>query len=258
MNKSAELLNAERLQNMNSHNCDVTDEDYNRIMPKIELLQRLAEAERSLFAVFDMNRQNYLLESSEQKKIFGGSNSISDKIYDAEILYRNIHPGDLPFVLETDNMIYRFYSTLPVMEKKDYKLVYDFRVKDTEGVYRRYMHQSIILELDKNGKAWLSLVITDLLPESAGDSIPLRRLINMKTGNLHLFFDDEINSAGLLTRREGEILHLIARGYDSKSISGKLFISVNTVNNHRQNILRKTKTENTTQAVLYCKRLGII
>ena len=59
-------------------------------------------------------------------------------------------------------------------------------------------------------------------------------------------------------KRETEILSLIACGYDSKNISDKLFISINTVNNHRQNILRKTKTENTTQALLYCKRLGII
>lgn len=258
MNTFLEQLDAERLRNMNSHNCSITHDDYKRIMPKIELLQRLAETERSLYAVFDMNKQNYLLESQEQKRIFGKKNRIAGGKYDAEILYKNIHPDDLSFVLETDNMIYQFYSELPASEKKDYKLVYEFRVKDTEGVYRSYMHQSIILEQDRNGKAWLSLIISDLLPDSGAGFALRRRLINMKTGKLHLFNDDEINSASLLTRRESEILYMIARGYNSKSISEKLFISINTVNNHRQNILRKTNTENTTQAVFYCKRLGII
>ena len=120
------------------------------------------------------------------------------------------------------------------------------------------MHQSLILEQDKKGNSWLWLIITNLLSEKAPNEKPQRRLINMKTGKLHLFNDDDTNSKVLLSKREIEILRLIARGYDSKNISDKLFISVNTVNNHRQNILRKTKTDNTTQALLYTKRLGII
>ncbi|MCG6189391.1 helix-turn-helix domain-containing protein [Maribellus maritimus] len=258
MKRRAEQIEAELLRNMETHRCAVAEEDYERIAPKIDLLQRLAEAERSLFAVFDMNKKNYLLESPEQKRLFGSNNIDREGKYNSDSTYRNIHPDDFAFVLETDLLIYRFYSQLQPAEKMNYKLIYDFRVKDTDGFYRRYMHQSIIMELDKNGKAWLSLVITDLLPEKAGNYQPQRRLINIKNGKLYLFTDDENNSPGLLTKREKEILHLISRGYDSKSISDKLFISVNTVNNHRQNILRKTRTENTTQAVLYCKRLGII
>jgi DNA-binding CsgD family transcriptional regulator len=70
--------------------------------------------------------------------------------------------------------------------------------------------------------------------------------------------DDEGTPDRLLTKRETEVLGLIARGLDSQNISERLFISVNTVNNHRQNILRKTGTENTPQTLLYAKRLGII
>jgi DNA-binding CsgD family transcriptional regulator len=76
---------------------------------------------------------------------------------------------------------------------------------------------------------------------------------------LYLFNNDySINSGTLLTKRETEILGLIAQGLDSRDISKRLFISVNTVNNHRQNILSKTRSENTTQALLYAKRIGII
>jgi DNA-binding CsgD family transcriptional regulator len=251
-------LNTKRLQNKHSHKCVVTEEDYKRIMPKIEMLKRLSEVERSLYAVYDMNRNNYLLKSEEQNRLFGISEK--DINIDSEIHYQNIHPDDLSFVLETDNMVYRFFSELPADEKKNFKLVYDFRTKNTEGIYRRYMHQTIILEQDKNGKAWLTLVISDMLSEKAAAEKPQRRMINMKTGKLHLFnvVDSDSNSVKLLTNRETEVLSLIGSGYDSINISDKLNISVNTVNNHRQNILRKTNTENTTQALLYCKRLGII
>jgi DNA-binding NarL/FixJ family response regulator len=42
-----------------------------------------------------------------------------------------------------------------------------------------------------------------------------------------------------LTRRESEILAYIARGFSSKQIANKLFISKNTVDTHRRNIISK-------------------
>ena len=123
----------------------------------------------------------------------------------------------------------------------------------------RFLHQFIVLEQDRFGKSWLALIVTDLIAERAANDKPQRRMINMKTGKLHLFNDDySFNSGNLLTKRETEILGLIAQGLDSRDISERLFISVNTVNNHRQNILSKTRSENTTQALLYAKRIGVI
>lgn len=47
-----------------------------------------------------------------------------------------------------------------------------------------------------------------------------------------------------LTRRELEVLRLLARGYTYKEIASELFISVKTVETHASNILRKTQTSN--------------
>ncbi|MDC0584747.1 LuxR C-terminal-related transcriptional regulator [Bacteroidales bacterium] len=247
-------LKARQLKNLEGHQCDVTDVDYKRIEPIIALLKRLSEIEHSIYEVYDMHRRDYILKSDAQKKVFGLTNE--DDRVDTEYIYKHIHPNDLEFVLDTDEKVYRFYSKLTPSEKKDFKLVYDFRIKNSEGIYMRFMHQSVVLETGVNGKAWLILVITDLLMEKARDEKPQRRLINTKTGKQHLFTHDEQEM--ILTKRETEIISFIARGYDSKSIAENLFISVNTVNNHRQNILRKTRSDNTTKAMLYCKRIGLI
>lgn len=54
-----------------------------------------------------------------------------------------------------------------------------------------------------------------------------------------------------LSKREIEVLCLIAEGLASKAIADKLFISVRTVDTHRSNILHKLELNNTAQLVRY-------
>ncbi len=54
-----------------------------------------------------------------------------------------------------------------------------------------------------------------------------------------------------LTRREKEILQLICEQYTNAEIAEKLFISIRTVEGHRNNLLLKTGAKNTVGLVLY-------
>lgn len=47
-----------------------------------------------------------------------------------------------------------------------------------------------------------------------------------------------------LSPKEKEILKLISLGLSSREIAKQLFLSINTVNTHRKNILRKTGAKN--------------
>lgn len=61
-----------------------------------------------------------------------------------------------------------------------------------------------------------------------------------------------------LTSREIEIIKLLAKGMNSSEIAGQLFISDNTVETHRRNILRKTNTHSTVELINYSKSNHII
>jgi DNA-binding NarL/FixJ family response regulator len=61
-----------------------------------------------------------------------------------------------------------------------------------------------------------------------------------------------------LTRREEEILQLIADGYSTSEAAGRLFISGKTVKNHLASIYGKLDARDRTQAVLSGVRIGII
>jgi DNA-binding CsgD family transcriptional regulator len=259
MSKKINQLIAKHKENAEEHSCQVTDEDYVKVEPEIRLLEKLSEIENCTYTVFDLHKNIYLLKSSKFKGMLGYNDPNDLESDDFELFHSMIHPSDLPFVLETENEAHEFYRNLPASEKKKFKLIYDFRVRNVAGIYMRFIHQFIVLKQDITGKSWLALIVTELLSERAADEKPQRRMINMNTGKLHLFtHDDGFNSETLLTNRETEILRLIGQGLDSGEISSRLFISVNTVNNHRQKILSKTRTANTTQALLYARRIGLL
>jgi DNA-binding NarL/FixJ family response regulator len=75
----------------------------------------------------------------------------------------------------------------------------------------------------------------------------------------YLSKDDEETAGGVeLSERETEILKLIVNGVPVSSIADKLFLSVKTVNTHRQNILEKLDLRSTPDLVKYALKKGII
>jgi DNA-binding NarL/FixJ family response regulator len=62
----------------------------------------------------------------------------------------------------------------------------------------------------------------------------------------------------VLTPRELEILKLIAEAHTSKEIADQLFISIKTVDRHRQNILEKLGMRDRVELTRYAIRRGLI
>jgi NarL family two-component system response regulator LiaR len=62
----------------------------------------------------------------------------------------------------------------------------------------------------------------------------------------------------LLTPREAEVLHLVARGLSNREISEKLAISEATVRSHVSNLLTKLNLSSRTQAAVYALREGLV
>jgi DNA-binding CsgD family transcriptional regulator len=61
-----------------------------------------------------------------------------------------------------------------------------------------------------------------------------------------------------ITRRELDILELIARGMSNREIAEKLFVSENTVKTHSSRVFDKLGAKRRTQAVQLGKELGLL
>ena len=84
-------------------------------------------------------------------------------------------------------------------------------------------------------------------------SMAEKLLTEFKTEEGHKEEDD----SGL-SRRESEVLQLVAKGASNKEIAHDLFISENTVKTHLRNILDKLHLANRSQAVAYAIRTGLL
>ena len=61
-----------------------------------------------------------------------------------------------------------------------------------------------------------------------------------------------------LSKRELEILTLVAKGSTTNKIAKKLFISVHTVNSHRKNLLKKLGLRSPIELVTYAMDKGLV
>lgn len=61
-----------------------------------------------------------------------------------------------------------------------------------------------------------------------------------------------------MSKREYDVLELMAQGLSNQEIADKLFISLNTVKTHSSNLFMKLDVKRRTQAVQHAKELGIL
>lgn len=70
--------------------------------------------------------------------------------------------------------------------------------------------------------------------------------------------DDMLKTGNIFSDREFEIIRLIGSGLNSHEIGKKLFISPNTVNTHRRNILKKSGKESIAELIYELKERGVL
>ena len=61
-----------------------------------------------------------------------------------------------------------------------------------------------------------------------------------------------------LTVREREVLRFLVEGLSSREIAEKLYISINTVQYHRKQLLRKTNSRNVAELIGKAYRTGLL
>ncbi len=172
-----------------------------------------------------------------------------------------IHPDDMDFVAKAEQRNLEFlYGTLGIDKVLNYKSCFSFRSRMKNGDYAMLNHQALLLTLDEHGKFGKSLNIhtrIDHLTKTNTNQISLIGL-NGLPSYMNIDICDSINPLVEFSKRELDILKLIAEGNTNNEIASQLFISPLTVKKHRNNILNKSNCKNTSQLIRESILKGLI
>ncbi len=242
---------------LDSISFNASDLDYSILDIHIPFLETLNAVSNSSISIFDLYKRDHIYLSSRFETTFGWDNEDARKT-GTEYFDVRVHPDDLIELTESGTYFLRLGLSLPPETLREYKAISDYRVRHANGHYVRVVEQRFVLEFTPNGTPWLGLCIMDLSPYADSETLSRSRLMNIKTGELFLFPPQEKTAISEveLTSREKEILRLVAEGLISKQIADLLYISVNTVNTHRQRIIEKLNVGNTVEAIRYATKLG--
>jgi two-component system, NarL family, response regulator LiaR len=89
----------------------------------------------------------------------------------------------------------------------------------------------------------------------AGLRLTSRKVILI--GPEFVFNEVELHRLGI-SKREHEVLELMAKGLSNQEIADKLFVSLNTIKTHTSNLFLKLEVSRRTQAVQKAKELRLI
>ena len=105
---------------------------------------------------------------------------------------------------------------------------------------------------------WLALKLSKPKPDSYRvETVVVEKEVYVNR-NENFVLDTSLVSQLELSKRELEILSLLAQGHSNQEIAAKLFVSLSTVKTHIQNLFEKLDVKRRTQAVEKAKRLNLI
>jgi DNA-binding CsgD family transcriptional regulator len=235
---------------------DAADLDYSIVPKHMESLRVLSDISNCGTEIFDLNKKEIIFFSPNFGKVLG---YVSDD-YEAlnyHFFDSKIHPDEKTQLALNGLASLKMFNSFLSEEKRDHKVIHEYRMLNAEGKYMRLVQQYQVLELDKKGQVWLLVGIVDISPNQEAESPVKSQILNFKTGNIIPLAEGQKPQLEL-TKRELEILKLVKQGYLSKEISNRLSISVHTVNTHRYRFLEKLGANNSFEAIAFASKYGLL
>lgn len=161
-------------------------------------------------------------------------------------------------VLNTAPMQHILYNSDPEIWKHYHASYVNCNITCQRGNHHRSLFHAFPVMFDQKGYPMMGMfLIYDLEPFMTGGTWWYRYKIGDRVFLYH-HLDGHLQETDILSPRELETLVLISQGASSKEIAAELFLSVNTVDNHRRNMLKKTGAVDTSALIYLCKLCQII
>lgn len=235
------------------------EDTYDHFMEKNPALEWILTQCPCITWILDLRTLQFVFISPNVEQILGfkvGQFQQKGKAFWKEI----VHPEDLDRAWKLEKQAWKLLMTLPPPERKNYKFNNDYRVIKPGGAVVRLLEQNSVLQLDDQSDITHSIGICSDITHWKKASEPGSRQLTQAAEPSCSYHaaEEQLKPAITLSKRELEIVTLMAAGHNSKYIADKLFISFHTVNTHRQKMIEKTSTRNTGGLIQFAMQHGLI
>ena len=204
--------------------------------PLILSLEEMMKNTNQFFYVFDMINMKVEFTSLRSYQMFG----IKPEDLTPYHFKEAVHPDDLKRHALGIAKVFKTAHELFVAKKGEMLISSNFRFRNITGNYTNQLAQCyLFFSSVPSNTVYLINLNTDI-----SWCKRIKHGFHYYVGNDLSYFrypDEELLMKGnILSNREFEIIRLIQEGLHSEQIAEKLFVSKNTVDTHRKNILEKT------------------
>lgn len=239
-----------------------TLEDREDYLKELNYLLESVKGIDTILTIF--NHKTYLPELEVGEELFWGFLPNETKEERMKKIFSILHKDYTTFPVESINWFTSVILKIPFTQKRNMKIHHCcIRFIRDDDKQIRLFSQGVPIQLDaeRNFKYTLNYVqnINHLIKKTF-TFYWIRLTYGEQNEFVQTFHSDakEYSNHDLLSVREKEVLLLISEGLDTKEIANKLFISINTVGNHRSNMIERLGARDTTALVQLAKMTGMI
>ena len=217
-----------------------------------EIARNFADLENGIAVLSDLyNNKSYVYSGkiADELNIFQKNQMQEIESIWEEELFDQLNNEDVLQKYLLELQFFQFIKTIPVDERKDFCVISRLRIKD-KNAPKSFLHKMFYFS-NENEDVELALCLYNFDFSQAFHYEG--KIIN--TANGKIVQQNEAGNFSFLSSREIEILKMLQEGKQSKEIASLLFISINTVSRHRQNIPEKMKVNNTAEACTLAAKL---
>lgn len=169
----------------------------------------------------------------------------------------NVHPDHQGFLSAAISMCVKFEEAHNPKNADTLKLNIYCKMLDANRKYRWVLIQFPKKYINAEGKICSTLILTTCLAHLKINLKCMMTIVDCANNKFEFFTAlnkleglTQINIAAI-SKREHEVLNLMAKGLNSPQIAEKLFLSYHTVEKHKQNLRQKTSTKTSAQLINY-------
>ncbi len=232
-----------------NHQLDDLNADFLKKFPILDI----ADTTRSTIAIYNYNtfKPEYITDNVQEIMGFSKEAYLSQG---SKLMFNSLHPSHADFPLTTSKALETLFQISEPQEKNNVLgtccgLKFNHVQK---GIIRIVIQQYFIKSSHHQIPLRVISTMQDVTHLMKGDCYWFRVIYGDRHQKAILYRNDDIKNeqqTDIISQREKEVLLLIAQGKEADTIAEMLAISRNTVNNHRQNLLDKICSKDTTALI---------